>query len=263
MDRRLEERLVEWKDATLRGLQRKWWLWPLILVLALLQDRFLTSINKVIDQYAGGLGGWLLAPISDLLRSPVVFAVILGVVIIIALTVHAYVETRSGSVATAAAPQLGPRLVIEYCYEESSKDWPQRSLNSDPEAPLVIRNVDPQRAAYNVKLLALTVEGKTVKFAPELIPSVEPNGRAQVFAKILGAGPLGKKQLPMFFRQFYNDKSIEELMTDKVYTLMLEYDDGSDTATAHFTECQLSYRRWKDRIEMRAVHGYSRQRISE
>ncbi len=252
---RWEERLVEWKDATRRELERRWWLWPAILLLELLHDRLSTFLNRLLDEHAGGL-------ISGPLRSPVEFAAVLGVLVIVALAFHAYVETRAGRMTTAvteSVPQLGPRLVIDYSYEQSS-DRPQRTLNNDQEAPLVVRNVDPQRAAYNVRLLPLSVEGETVEFTPELIPSIEPNGRAQVFAKIVGVGFLGEKRLPIFFKRFYKDKSAEELFKDKLYTLKLEYDDGNHSATTHFAECQLRYRPWKDRIEMGAVCGYSRQR---
>jgi hypothetical protein len=108
-------------------------------------------------------------------------------------------------------------------------------------------------AACNVKVNPVTVEQVTATFRPPLIPFIEAGGQIEVTPQIPGEGPLFKGGLPGLFRTSYKDSSAEELFGDKQFQLAVEFDDGGCPATLYATECQLLYRRWKDRIIMGSV----------
>jgi len=159
-------------------------------------------------------------------------------------------------------PLPGPELVIKYAYEDRHRPWPPLETNNRPDAPLVICNVSTSYAAYNVRVLPLTIEGDTMVFRPSVVPCIESKGQAEVFANIPGSSLLFAKHFPSFFRKSFRNASISEVTEDKIFELTIEYDDGCDPATQYESRCQLTYRYWKDRIGMINVQRRLRSRMA-
>jgi len=85
-------RLQEWYERSLQKLRKKWWLWPLVFVVELIWHRIYGAVNEFLDAQAGTM-----TDISNVMghvpADPVTVSVVTGVIIIIALVVHAYIDT--------------------------------------------------------------------------------------------------------------------------------------------------------------------------
>jgi len=94
-NKRLEERIWQWKEEAERKLQKRWWLWLIILVIALFEERLLKSTNEFLDTKVGPMSDIARATLVYVPSSPVVVAFLLGVAVIVGLTAHAYFDTRN------------------------------------------------------------------------------------------------------------------------------------------------------------------------
>lgn len=171
------------------------------------------------------------------------------------------VPSGHDEVTERKASRGGPELVIDYEYEENTRPWPPPDKNNKPQAPLTVRNISSE-PAYNVVLRPLEINGAVTAFDPPLVSYIENGKPVNIVARITGGSPLFRDRLPYFLRQSYEDKSVDELMSEKSFYLTLDYDDGKHPASLYTTTCELKYRRWHDltvmgrvQRQLRAVDG--------
>ncbi len=156
---------------------------------------------------------------------------------------------------TPAATQMPadrPEVVFEYSYEDRNafQTMPE-ALARNPNKPVIVRNVSLTRTAYNIRVLPLTVNTEHGTFSPAIIPFLAPQASANVNVKIPESSPLFSHNLPHFLRRAYTDSSVDELMSDRIFTISAEYDDGTGMSVR--TTAQLLYRPWKDRTRIGAI----------
>ena len=60
----------------------------------------------------------------------------------------------------------GPEVVVDYSFEEKKRWEALNTRNTDPSAPLILRNISLTDAAYNVRILPLTIEDEIATFEP-------------------------------------------------------------------------------------------------
>jgi len=104
----------------------------------------------------------------------------------------------------------GPEVVVSYSFEER-KTWDAlNKRNTNPDAPLILKNISSANA-YNIRVLPFTIEGMTATFEPKVIPYLEAKHDIEVSPIVRGASPLSTRSIPALLKRSYKDESVDEL----------------------------------------------------
>lgn len=157
-------------------------------------------------------------------------------------------------------------LVIEYSHSSAS--------GGNGVRPLVVRNVTPGRAAFNVSIASVEAEHGEVSFTPEIITCIEGGAQAKFYAKrrrsdflletqfspvrdadgsfVSTRLEIVKNDLPKFLKGFDKAGNAAAGLIDlspwdwKRLTLEIHYESSGVKVVA---ECELMYRHWQDEVK--------------
>jgi hypothetical protein len=154
---------------------------------------------------------------------------------------------------SATTPISGPAVTIEYSHDDNTKaDWIKSHGNTDPRAPLKLRNSDPHETAYNVRALPLEIGGEVACFEPAVISSIPPLGCEEVIPTY-SAGPYSIRSLWNFLRNHSHPASTEEVMNDRAFFLDIHYEDGKIPPTLWQSRCCILHRWYHNRVRTGGV----------
>ena len=100
----MQERVGVWWVRFLSLLKRRWYIWLMLIPLALIEDRILSGVNEWLD--SGIEDGWLETVTSVAVSagsSPLGVTGLVVTVVVLSLLVHAYFETRPGRRASVVS----------------------------------------------------------------------------------------------------------------------------------------------------------------
>jgi hypothetical protein len=91
-------RLNSWRSRTGQEFKRNWWLFAMLFIVhigqELLKDRLVGGTNRLIDEHAGGVLGFVRPTLLYFAGNPVASLAAICIVIVTLLAIHAYFETR-------------------------------------------------------------------------------------------------------------------------------------------------------------------------
>ena len=91
MENRWLRRLLEWVGRTEENLKKKWWLWPMGVLIGLIEHRFYSEANIFLEKKGLRM---LATIISSVPSNPFLLAMFIATLILVGVALHAYVDTR-------------------------------------------------------------------------------------------------------------------------------------------------------------------------
>lgn len=88
------DRLRVWKEDVEAKLARKWWLWPILLIFALVWHALLSAINEFIGAHRKSMYNAVKVIVSHIPSDAVSVTVIIAILVVSFLIVHSYFDTR-------------------------------------------------------------------------------------------------------------------------------------------------------------------------
>jgi hypothetical protein len=105
-----------------------------------------------------------------------------------------------------------------------------------------------------VRLLPLMAGGNIVKFEPNDFPSIAGSGQKET-RPTYSNGPLSLRSLGSFLKNSCTGIgwTEEQLLTDQLFCITVEYQDGKNPPTLWESRCALLFRWYQSRIRMGKV----------
>jgi len=146
----------------------------------------------------------------------------------------------------AQTPLNAPELILEYSHSEQVT---YSEAPPNPYKPILVKNVTPNKNAYNVRICALTTADGTARFDPDIVTCIRGGDETEFNARVEGGPPFMRNQLLHLLAKSYKEgvpgyDISRDLFGEKPFTVTIEYTDSSSQCR-YAADCELLYRAWK------------------
>lgn len=112
-----DQRLRAWKNDTEDRLARKWYLWPILIVIELVADQLKKSTSDFVIERRTEIYNFIEPIVGRTLSNPVVLAALVAILIFVVLFVHSYFDTLPKPPVKSTVPLT----VFDVIFERSTR----------------------------------------------------------------------------------------------------------------------------------------------